>query len=328
MRWIIATTVVLVGCSRAERGEAPLRPSRISSCVAAAVSAESALKASIEAEKQEKLRSTLANARSKMAVFRDAKDDKYVYIALSDAMKALAAASSAGANTVEFAPFAERSFLDASIACAKAITDDVEITDPDPPEQPKHEPPAYDGAFHLTGEVARCGTDGLLLKYEENYYFIRGASCPTLTLIQGWVEPSGGRIQVDLGRAGRMVPQMKLSDAEKAKDDRQTHQTALTLYESRFAEEMAAYQKAVAERAATVQRNARMRAANRTRANAEKAKFWPIMRALQATLKGGPLPRPATPPAPSVPPTAAPPPIPSAPAPTGGKELDLTDPGY
>lgn len=130
------------------------------------------------------------------------------------------------------------------------------------PERPTHQPPAYDGAFQISGVVKKCYRDGIVVLSNGKYYAVMGVDCPDTNLTSGYVETTGGTTTVDIGRDGREAIDVKLSDRESAQDDRRAHQEALREYEATYQQNLRAYQTAVRENGALV---ARIEAARRSR---------------------------------------------------------------
>jgi hypothetical protein len=199
------------------------------------------------------------------------------------------------------------------------------------PEVPKHEPPKFDGAFPLGGAVRQCFKDGVALESNGKFYFIRDAVCPTLALLQGYVEDTGSTVQLDIGRDGRQAAVVTISDAEKAQDDRAAHRKAVAEYEADYAQQAREYKAAVKDRGPKLEAAKRRQAARTQARDAAATDLDVVLVALASGKVGVPPPAPTSQPAinpndlPSAIPAAAPNPGPSARKPGPAKGGDGPD---
>ncbi len=143
---------------------------------------------------------------------------------------------------------------------------------PNIPEEPKHDPPKYDGAFKIAGVVRHCFQDGVALEVRGKFYFVRDANCPDVSILHGFVEDTGSTVQLDIGRDGREAAVVTISDAEKARDDRAAHREALASYEAEYVTQVQAYRAALRDNSEAVKALAKNRAARaQERKTSEKA---------------------------------------------------------
>jgi hypothetical protein len=251
---------------------------------------EAAAKAAVSAAEQ------TANEKAATAARQKAADDAKQSI--DDALKDFAAASDAGIRRAKYLVLVDRlaaakPAIDISIykglpvaaltplfnrlMIIRAVEEADEKEAPLIPPKPEHEPPKYNGTFHLWGQVRKCYKDGVVLEAGEKFYFVSDAVCPDGTSLHGFVEESGRTVHIDIGRDGRDAIVVKIGDKESERDDRAAHNKAVADYEADYAKKLKEYQDAT-------RGNATLLASLETRRIARNADREAISRSLDPVL--------------------------------------------
>jgi hypothetical protein len=151
---------------------------------------------------------------------------------------------------------------------AEEVADDKDA--PNIPVKPEHDPPKYDGAFALSGQVRKCYKDGVLLESRGKFYVVSNADCPDTTSLYGVVEPTGKTLDVDIGRDGREAEVVTVSNKETERDDRIAHRKALVDYETDYRDKLKDYYAATNGKEAVVAALEKRRSARK----AERETLW------------------------------------------------------
>jgi hypothetical protein len=151
---------------------------------------------------------------------------------------------------------------------AEEVVDEKDA--PNIPVKPEHDPPKYDGAFALSGQVRKCYKDGVLLESRGKFYVVSNADCPETRSLYGVVEPTGKTLDVDIGRDGREAEVVTISDKETERDDRIAHRKALVDYETDYRDRLKEYFAATNGKEAVVAALEKRRSARK----AERETLW------------------------------------------------------
>ena len=93
-----------------------------------------------------------------------------------------------------------------------------------PTEPERSQKPDYAGSFWLSGTLRQRYSDGLVLARGSTYFCVLDAEVPGVSdIVEGYVEHTGRKLVVELGRTGRECTVVALVDEETYHDDQEAY---------------------------------------------------------------------------------------------------------
>ena len=112
--------------------------------------------------------------------------------------------------------------------------------------------PEYSGAFYLSGTLRERYSDGLLVQRGSTYFCVYDAVATNgnARYIEGYVDPTGGTQDIEIGRTGRECQIVNYSNRETYQDDQAAHRERVRAAKAEYDEERARYRESKSQRKA------------------------------------------------------------------------------
>lgn len=125
-------------------------------------------------------------------------------------------------------------------------------------EEPMYSAPEYKGAWYLSGSYRANykgesgGHEGVVVTKGDRYFVVLGAQAEEgfIRYLNGYVEDTGAKVTLDVGRYGRDADVVRLSDRETFRDDQERYADEVAGAKAAYKAQLEEYRRAVKEQAA------------------------------------------------------------------------------